>query len=273
MSRDLIKQTGPTTVEPTENATSRLKRGLMTDAFNRAFGRKEPEKPIAPGKPRVLLALANYSRSPGWEYAKRLERQAYAAAPGLEMKFACYATDNAKGVRRFRITKDWITDPDKMASLIDKSECTCGCYVLVRSALEQAIVENQDRPMRAVIIAGDVFHDDGDGLAEAALAANELRRQGTAVFLIQQGDDPLCARRLQYLQRVAGAAYFKVDPKTQQLDEMLKVISAYAGGGEEAVRTAGGQAAALLLEHFKQQPMPTLIEEERERIPVHRLGS
>jgi hypothetical protein len=95
--------------------------------------------------------------------------------------------------------------------------------------------------MRAVIIAGDVFHDDEDSLAEAALAANQLRREGTRVFLIQQGDDPVTVRKLQYLQRVSGAAYFKFDPKTQQQQfaAMLEMVSAYAAGGEEAVKATG----------------------------------
>ena len=78
------------------------------------------------------------------------------------------------------------------------------------------------------------------------------------MFIIRQGDDPATARRLQYLQRVSGAAVFKFDPKTQQQQfaEMLEMVSAYAAGGEDAVKVAGGQAANLFLEHFKQQPMP-----------------
>ena len=64
--------------------------------------------------------------------------------------------------------------------------------------------------MRAVIIVGDAFHDDQDGLDEAALAANQLRREGTQVFLIQQGDDPLTARKPQYLARGVRRRVFPV---------------------------------------------------------------
>ena len=125
--------------------------------------------------------------------------------------------------------------------------------------------------MRAVVIVGDAFHDAEDGLAEAALAANQLRREGTRVFLIQQGNDPVTARKLQHLQRVSGASYFKFDQKTQQQQfaEMLEMVSAYAAGGEGAVKAIGGQVATLLLEHLKQQPMP-IIEDERERVRVGR---
>ena len=265
-----MKRTDP--AAPTPDAASRLKHGLMEEALGRMFG-KETEKPIAPGNPRVLLALANHGRSPGWERAKTLQRQMFeaAAGSGLEMKFAFYAEDDDKGVRRCRITKRWIADPDDMASTMDRAECSCGCYVNIRSVMQQAVEENQDRPMRAVIIVGDAFHDDQDSLDEAALAANQLRREGTRVFLIQQGDDPVTARKLQYLQRVSGAAYFKFDPKTQQQQfaEMLEMVSAYAAGGEEAVKATGGQAATLLLEHLKQQPMP-ILDKERERVPVGR---
>lgn len=149
-SHDLTKRTGPAAaVEPVADATSRLKRDLMTDAFDHVFGTKEPEKkPIEPGNPRVLLALANHGHSSGWSYAVALERQMYAVARGLEMKFACYGRDNDKGVRRFRITKRWVTDSDDMAGLMGRAECNCGCYVCINSALEQAVEENRDRGAR-----------------------------------------------------------------------------------------------------------------------------
>jgi hypothetical protein len=272
MSRNDIMKTaqGVNPSAPTQDTASRLKHDLMADVLGRMFG-KDDEKPIAPGTPRVLLALANHARSPGWERAKTLQRQMFkaAAGSGLEMKFAFYAQDDDKGVRRCQITTNWKTSPDDMASTMDRAECDCGCYVHIRSVLQQGVKENADRPMRAVVVVGDAFHDGEDFLTEAALATNQLRRQGTQVFLIQQGDDPATAHRLQYLQRVSGAAYFKFDPKTQQQQfaEMLKAVSAYSAGGEEAMKAIGGQAANLLLEHLKQQPMPNL-DEERDRMRV-----
>ncbi len=50
---------------------------------------------------------------------------------------------------------------------------------------------------------------------------------------------------------------------------MLEAVSAYAAGGEEAVKAIGGQMATLLLEHVKQQPMP-ILGEEREPVQVSR---
>jgi hypothetical protein len=185
------------------------------------------------------------------------------------MKFAFYGPDDAAGVRGCRITTRWITDPDDMAGVMGRAECNCGCYVNIRDVLAQAVKEAEDRSLRAVIIVGDVFHDDEDGLYEAAISANELRRAGTHVILIQQSDDPVTARKLRWLETVSGAAYFPFDLRTQerQFLEMWQAVSAFAAGGEEALQMSGGQAATLLLEHLKQEPMPII--EERARVRVN----
>jgi hypothetical protein len=192
----------------------------------------------------------------------------FAAAAGsvaggpLEMKFAFYGEDDAGGVRTCRITTRWITDPGDMAATMDRAECHCGCWVHIRSVLAQAVkkaTEGADaRPLRAVIIIGDAFHDDQDGLDEAAISAIQLRKMGTRVFLIQLGENPDTARKLQFLARVSGATHFRFDLRTQdqQFAEMFAAVSAYTTGGEEAVRAKGGQAATLLLEHLNQVPMP-----------------
>ena len=235
---------------------------------------KTSEKTV-PGIPRVILALANHARTSGWDRAQVLQRQIFEAAAGsglqMQMKFAFYDADNAAGVRGCRITKRWIAAADEMSGLIDRAECRCGCYVHIRSALAQAAKEAEDRPLRAVIIVADAFHDDANGLAEAAIYANRLRRMGTAVVLMQLSDDPHTARKLQYLERVSGAVYFRFDPRTQeqQFAEMWEAVSAYAAGGEEAVKTAGGQAATLLLQHLKQEAMPIIEERARVRVDSH----
>ena len=69
MSNELAKRAGPTAApKQAEDAASRLKGELMADALERMLG-KEAEKPIVPGPPRVILALANHGRSPGWNHA------------------------------------------------------------------------------------------------------------------------------------------------------------------------------------------------------------
>jgi hypothetical protein len=266
MANDLTKRAGPTAPKQAEDAASRLKNDLMKDALGRMFG-EDGEKTV-PGTPRVILALANHAQTAGWDRAKVLQRAMFkaAAGSGLEMKFAFYGADNAAGVRRCRITTRWITDPDDMAGVMDRAECSCGCFVNIRDVLAQAVKEAEERPLRAVIIVGDVFHDDEDGLYEAAISANELRRAGTQVILIQQSDDPVTAHKLRWMETVSGAAYFPFDLRTQerQFLEMWQAVSAFAAGGEEALQMSGGQAATLLLQHLKQEPMPII--EERDRV-------
>jgi hypothetical protein len=262
MANDLTKRAGPIAPKQAEDAASRLKSDLMRDALGRMFG-EDGEKTV-PGTPRVILALANHAQTAGWDRAKVLQRGMFKAAAGssLEMKFAFYGADNATGVRRCRITTRWITNADEMSGLIDRAECNCGCYVHIRDVLAQAVKEAEDRPLRAVIIVGDVFHDDEDGLYEAAISANELRRAGTQVILIQQSDDPVTARKLRWLETVSGAAYFPFDLRTQerQFLEMWQAVSAFAAGGEETLQMSGGQAATLLLEQ---------IVAERDRMRAH----
>jgi len=268
MANDLTKRAGSTAPKQAEDAASRLKSDLIKDALGRMIG-EEVEKTV-PVTPRVILALANHAHAAGWDRAKELQRAMFkaAAGSGLEMKFAFYGADNAAGVRRCRITTRWISDPDDMVAVMDRAECDCGCYVHICDVLAQAVKENEGRPLRAVIIVGDAFHDDPDGLDEAGICANQLRRAGTQVFLIQLGDDPHTARKLQYLARVSGAAHFRFDPRTQQQQfaKMLEVVSAYAAGGEEAVKMTGGHAATLLLQHLRQESMPII--EERARVRV-----
>src|SRR5262245_4317669 len=131
MSNDLPKRndlTKPTKPErqKSNDAGSRLKRELMADALNRLFGDDESiDAPDQSKPPRVILALANHGRSPGWDRAKVLERQMFdaAAGSGLEMKFAFYGPDDAAGVRRCRITTRWISDPDEMAGVMGGDGC------------------------------------------------------------------------------------------------------------------------------------------------------
>ena len=270
MGNELRRTDFPAAPKQTEDPASRLKRELMADALGRMFD-EDGEKPDFAGAPRAILALANHGRSPGWDRAKVLQRQLFAAAAGggLEMKFAFYGPDDAAGVRRCRITTRWITDPGDMAAVIDRAECDCGCFIHIRSVLAQAVreatKEADGRSLRAVIIVGDAFHDDQDGLDEAAISANQLRRAGTRVFLLQLGENPDTARKLQYLARVSGGAYFRFDPRTQeqQFAEMFKAVSAFTAGGEEAVRAKSGPAAALLLEHLQQMPMSPVEIRER----------
>jgi hypothetical protein len=69
--------------EQAEDAPSRLKRELMKDAMGRMFG-EDGEKPSVAGTLRVILALANHGRSPGWDRAKGVQGQMFTAAGGSD---------------------------------------------------------------------------------------------------------------------------------------------------------------------------------------------
>jgi hypothetical protein len=241
----------------------------MEDALDRLLGKDEPIAAPDNKPPRVILTLAAFAPA-GWSRGATLQRELFEAAAGnLEMKLVAYGPDNADGVRPCRITRRWITDPNAMAGLIDRATCVCGCYIDIHSSLEQAVKEAEDRPLRAVIVVADSFHDDQGNLDEAAIAANQLRRMGTKVFFLQLSGNPTTAQKLQYLARVSGAVHFQFDPRTQeqQLAEMSGALAAFAAGGEEAVKTKGGQAATLLLQHLKQAPMP-IVEERVQPVTV-----
>jgi hypothetical protein len=268
MAKDLTKRTGPKAPKQAEDVASRLKAELMQDTLARMFG-EEAEKAAAPGPPRAILALAAFAPA-GWDRAKGLQRKLFEAAAGnLEMKFACYGPDDSKGVRHARITKRWIGNSGDMAGLIDKAECVCGCFINIHDVLAQAVKEAEERSLRAVIIVADAFHDTLDDLNEAAISAIQLRRAGTQVFLLQLGDALDTARKLQHLARLSGAAYLSFGPKQErQFAEMWEAVSVYTAGGEEAVKAKGGQAATLLLQQFKQEPLSMPIVEERARARV-----
>ena len=271
MSRDVTKSATPTPKQASDatDVASRLKHDLMEDALARVLGKDQAGEKTVPGTPRVVLALASHAPS-GWDRAQQLQRGLFeaVAGSGLEIKFAFYGPDDAAGVRRCRITTRWASNSADMTAVIDRATCECGCFIHIHSALAQAVKEAEDRPLRAVIVVADAFHDDQDGLDEAAISVIRLRRMGTRVFLMQLGADPGTARALQFLERVAGGVYFQFDPQTQeqQFAQMWQAVSAYAAGGKEAVKTTGGQAAPLLLRHLMREPMPTI--EERDRVRV-----
>jgi hypothetical protein len=271
MAKDLAERTGSTAApKQAEDASSQLKRALMEDALGRMFGEDGEKQPV-PGEPHVILALANYAQTAIWARAQTLQRGMFAAAAGsgLQMKLAFYGEDDAGGVRRCRITSRWIDSPDDMADTIGRAECSCGCYVNIRAVLAQAVKEATDRPLRAVVVVGDAFHDDADGLDEAALSAIQLRRAGTEVFFLQLSDDPNTARKLQHLARISGAAYLPFGPKQErEFAAMWEALATFTAGGEEAVQKMGGQAATLLLQHLKQEPMSIIEKRDRVRVDI-----
>jgi hypothetical protein len=269
MAKEIEKTTKTSTKpSPALDVGSRLKRQLL----ERMLGRDDA-KPVPPGPAHVLLVIANHGDSPRWpQWKARVRGMFEAAGGGLREKLGFYGADDEQGVRRCRISSNWIDNADSMDGHMDRAQaqCACGCFVFVHKMLQRAAEMNAEQPMRAVIIDGDAFHDDQEDLDLAAIAINQLRREGTRVFLVQQSDRPDTARRLQYLARVADAAYFKFgEQEQQQYADLLHLVSAYATGGEAAVQAKGGQTATLLLEHLQRERMP-ILEPRLEPVTVER---
>jgi hypothetical protein len=241
MSNDLTKRNDLTknidNADEQLDAASRLKRELMMAMLEDS----DPEPAGGYGEPRVVLVLANYDKSGVRDRLQALQAGMF------------YGREEAGGVRKCLFTKSWVSDSGEMTRLMGKTECVCGCYVHVRTALAQVLKET--KPVRAVVIIGDMIHDDLD---EAADLAMQLRRAGTKLFLFQEGNDPRTERSFKYLAEVSGGAHFKFDQHTghQQLTDLLKAVAQFSAGGKEAL--AAGEAATLLLEKLTQEPMPII---------------
>jgi hypothetical protein len=273
MAKNIIPKTPkPVTPKPApaSDTASQLKAQLMSGAIDR-IGRDDAQ-PVA-GPAHVLLVLANRERSPSWDQWKARQREMFEAGGGsLRMKLGIYGEDDDEGMRRRRISTNWMTDADAMDGHMDRAraQCACGCFVISRVMLQEAVKMNADQPMRCVVLHGDMFHDSQEDLDASALAIDQLQRAGTRIFLVQQGNHSDTARRLQFLARITGAAYFKFDEHEQgqkQYAELLALVSAYATGGEVAIQTKGGQTATLLLEYLHQERMP-ILEPRPEPVPA-----
>jgi hypothetical protein len=264
MSNDLMKRNDLTknTDDGDEqlDAASRLKRELMMAMFKDT----DPEPVGGYDEPRAVLVLANYRESTVRDRLQALQTEMFRAVKNLQMKFGYYGPEGAGGVRKCLFTKSWVSDPGEMTRLMGKTECVCGCYVHVSTALTQVLKDTKEKAVRAVVIIGDMLHDD---LNEAAALAMQLRRAGTKLFLFQEGNDPNTERAFRFLAGVSGGAHFRFDQNTgqQQLTDLLKAVAQFSAGGKEALEAEGGKAATLLLEKLVQESMP-IIEERVEAV-------
>lgn len=235
------------------DAASRLKRELMMAMFENS----DPQPVEGYGEPRVVLILANHDKSSVRDRLQALQTEMFRAVDNLQMKFAYYGREGAGGIRKCLFTKSWVSNPNEMALLMAKTECVCGCYVHVATALAQVLKETKQKPVRAVAIIGDILHDDLD---EAASLAMQLRRAGTKLFLFQEGNDPTTERAFRFLAVVSGGAHFRFDQNIgqQQLTNLLKAVARFSAGGKGALEAEGGEAATLLLDKLTQEPMPII---------------
>jgi hypothetical protein len=201
---------------------------------------------------RMILALAaEVDDRFIWDRIRMAQTKMFATGP-VAVKFAYFGAEGALPSRPYIATR-WVTDADDMADIMDRgrARCVCGCYIRVSDILKQARQEARQKPVQAVVIIGDHFHD---GLDEAVAAAKELRAVGTRLFLFQQGRSGPTERAFRILAEVTEGAYFPINPHIERVAErlpgMLEAITHFAIGGMAALEARNNESAVLLLEQM-----------------------
>jgi hypothetical protein len=214
-------------------------------------------------KPRMILAVATEADDKTkfiWERLKVIQPDLFAIGP-IHIKFAYFGAEDDSHVRPC-ITTDWITNADDVRDMMDRgcAQCVCGCYINLGNILERTLQEaQQGRPVQAVVIIGDYFHDD---LNAALATAKQLRAVGTRLFLFQQKRDGLVCNSVEKFKALAemtGGAFFQFNPQieriAEQLPETMQALTHFAVGGMDALeaQAQGNESAVLLLEQMTDQ--------------------
>jgi hypothetical protein len=203
---------------------------------------------------RVIVAIAaEQNHDFIWEQVNTIQQQMFAVGR-VAIKVAYYGREVAPPSRPFMSTR-WATDSDDLADLIDhaRSHCVCGCFVEIADLFAAALAENQQAPVKAVIVIGDLFNGDRD----ATLArARELSASGTRLFLFQQNSRHATHTEevFRTLAEQTGGAYFAFNPHVervaQRLPALFEAVTHFAIGGKEALEALANEPAALLLEQI-----------------------
>jgi hypothetical protein len=211
-----------------------------------AFVAKAREmSPHAPGaKGRLIFALdATMSRQPTWDMACTLQADMFREAAtlgSLDIRLVYY-----RGFNECRAT-GWISDSNKLASLMSRIDCRGGDTQIGR-VLSEARREAAASGVRAVVFVGDAMEEKVD---ELCAKAGELGMLKVPLFLFQEGHDATAEQAFREIARLTGGAWCRFDPgAAAQLRELLRAAAAYAAGGREALlrlaKTASGAAKLI----------------------------
>lgn len=198
---------------------------------------------------RLIFALdATMSRQPTWDQASRLQAEMFreaAAIGGLDVQLVYY-----RGFNECRASR-WLSDGAHLADLMAGIACRGG-RTQIGKILAHARREAEKTKPQAVVFIGDAMEEAVDGLAAAA---GELGLRGVAVFVFQEGDDPMAEQAFREIARLTHGAYCRFDVgAAHQLGELLRAAAVYAAGGIRALadlsarRAPGAQA---LLQQLK----------------------
>jgi hypothetical protein len=206
------------------------------------------------GRGRLVFALdATMSRQPAWDMACKLQAEMFeeaAAAGGLDVQLVYY-----RGIAECGASK-WVSDPKRLASLMQKISCAGG-QTQIRRMLDHVARESKLRKVHALVFVGDCMEEAID---EVCAAAGKLGLMGVPVFVFQEGGDPVAERAFKEIARLTRGAWCPFDAgAAHQLRELLRAAAAYAAGGYKALSDlsrrrggqGGGEAATRLLSQMR----------------------
>lgn len=201
------------------------------------------------GRGRLIFAMdATMSRQPTWDRALQIQAEMFAETArigGLDVQLVYF-----RGFGECQASK-WVSDPTALAKLMTKVECRGG-NTQIGKVLAHIRKEAEARKINAVVYVGDCMEEHLDRLCAAA---GEIGLLGVAVFMFQEGHDPIAEQAYREIVRLTRGAYCRFDQgSAKQLRELLSAVAVYAAGGRRALveHTRGkGGGATLLLQQLK----------------------
>ncbi len=203
-----------------------------------------PARSAGAGRGRLIFAMdATMSRQPSWDRARHIQADMFhetARLGGLDVQLVYF-----RGSGECRAS-GWVTEPQKLARLMNKVECRGG-YTQINRVLKHARAEHKRHKVGALVYVGDCMEEPVD---ELCAQAGELGLHGLPVFVFHEGGDRQAALGFEEIARLSGGACCPFDAGApDQLRNLLASIAVYASGGLPALKARGvsGDADARML--------------------------
>ena len=194
---------------------------------------------------RLLFAMdATASRQPSWDMACHLQADMFKAAAevgGLSVQLVFF-----RGFGECRAS-DWAADANRLGQKMATVHCLGG-QTQIGAVLRHALDENKKRNINAIVLVGDAFEENLDGVADHA---GQLGLVGVPIFAFQEGRDPVAAQAFGQLAKLTRGAHLPFDLKSASvLKGLLGAVAQFAVGGLPAIKAQAANAddgARLLL--------------------------
>lgn len=246
MARDTSKPT--TTGAPVQRGADSAVAPSSASDISAFLDKVNAMPAVRAGVGRLVFALdATMSRQPTWDMACQLQADMFheaASIGSLDIRLVYY-----RGFNECRATS-WISDPQKLASLMSRISCEGG-HTQIRRVLADARGEATREGVRAVVFVGDAMEESIDDLCAVA---GELGLLKVPVFMFQEGHDDVAEQAFREVARLSGGAWCRFDPgAAAQLRDLLRAVAAYAAGGRKALERLArtGSSAQHLIAQMK----------------------